>query len=474
MGVRYVLEGSVRKSDTHVRVTAQLLDATTGEHLWAEHYDRPFTDIFALQDEVVQKIVTTLGLQLSVQEQGYIVRKHTDNLEAYDAWLRAVEYFLRFTKAANAQARQLCEKALVLDPQYAEVYVGLGWTYWMEWSWRWSADPQNVQRAFEMAQRALALDGSLPQAHSLLSCVYAQQQRPDQALAEGERAIALDLNNAESYFFQAAALNLAGRPEEAIRMIERAQRLNPRYPFYYLAELGSAYRAAGRYAEAIATLQDLLSRNPDNLFAYFYLAFGYVQQWAFQQGAEAQTLARALAAAQRTLALNAAFPRGHTILGVVYLWQKQYEPALAEMEQAVALDPQEAWARAVLADGLSSVGRSEEAIRMVEQAQQLQPSVVDRHLDSVGAAYYLAGQPAEAVAPLKRYLSRYPNILGAHLTLATAYSELGKEAEARAEAAEVLRINPKFSLEVHKQRVPIKDPAVLERHIAALRKAGLK
>jgi tetratricopeptide (TPR) repeat protein len=111
---------------------------------------------------------------------------------------------------------------------------------------------------------------------------------------------------------------------------------------------------------------------------------------------------------------------------------------------------------------------------MAEQALHLKPSVVDRHLDSVGTAYYLAGKPDEAIAPLKQYLTRYPNILGAHLTLAAVYSELGRAAEAEAEAAKVLRINPQFSLEVHRERVPIKDPATLERHIAALRKAGLK
>ena len=111
---------------------------------------------------------------------------------------------------------------------------------------------------------------------------------------------------------------------------------------------------------------------------------------------------------------------------------------------------------------------------MVEQALRRKPLVADQHLNSVGAAYYLAGRSEEAIAPLKQYLARYPNILGAHLTLAAVYSELGKEAEARAEAAEVLRINPKFSLVVHKQRMPIKDPAMLERHIAALRKTGLK
>ncbi|MGE0823147.1 MAG: tetratricopeptide repeat protein [Candidatus Binatia bacterium] len=111
---------------------------------------------------------------------------------------------------------------------------------------------------------------------------------------------------------------------------------------------------------------------------------------------------------------------------------------------------------------------------MVEQALHRTTIPVDLHLPFIGTAYYLAGKPEEARAPLKQFLSRYPNILGAHLTLAAVYSELGKDAEAQAEAAEVLRLNPNVSLEVHKERAPIKDPAVLERHIAALRKAGLK
>src|SRR5437879_791948 len=111
MGVHYVLEGSVQKADQRVRITTQLIEATTGYHLWSEQYDRPLTDIFALQDEIVQQIVTTLKLQLTLQEQGWGVHKHTDNLEAYDTFLRGVEYRWRFTPETNAQARQLFEQA---------------------------------------------------------------------------------------------------------------------------------------------------------------------------------------------------------------------------------------------------------------------------------------------------------------------------------------------------------------------------
>jgi len=420
------------------------------------------------------KQVTTLKLQLTLQEQGWVVHKHTDNLEAYDAVLRGLEYYWHITKEGNARARQMYERAIALDPQYAEAYAWLGWTYWTEWFFRWSADPQTLQRAFALAQQAVALDDFLPQAHSLLSNVYAQQQQYDQAITEGERAIALDPNDATSYAFHAQALSFAGRPEEALRMVEQAMRLNPRYPPIYLVRLGWAYRLTGRYAEAVATLKETISRGPNLFAAHLNLAGSYVQQWACQQSADVQTLAQALAAAQRGLALNDTYPFGHMTLGYVYLWQKQYEQAIAELERAIAFDPNDARSYAWLAETLSRVGRSEKAVRMVEQALRHKPLIADSHLSSVGVTYSLAGQPEDAIAPLKQYLSRYPNILDAHLTLAAVYRELGKDAEAQAEAAEVLRINPQFSLEVHTERVPIKDSAILERHIAALRKAGLK
>ena len=127
------------------------------------------------------------------------MRKRTDSLEAYDAFLRGMEYYLRLTKEDNLRARQMFEKAIALDPQYAEAYARLGWTYCLEWGLRWSQDPHTLEQALAMAQQAVALDDSLPGAHALLGIVYAQKRQYDQAIAEGERAIALDPNNADSY-----------------------------------------------------------------------------------------------------------------------------------------------------------------------------------------------------------------------------------------------------------------------------------
>ena len=237
---------------------------------------------------------------------------------------------------------------------------------------------------------------------------------------------------------------------------------------------------AGRYAEAIPVVKTRLLRDPQFVSVYRELATAYLGQWAAQLSQDPETLAQALAAVQRAIGILATASDNHSALGYVYLWQQQYEPALAAMERAIALEPNEARNAvsnyAGLAEVLSRMGRAEEALGAAEQALCLKPTTagVDAHLASVGTAYAVAGRPEQALAPLQRFLSRYPNRLTAHLTLAAVYSELGREAEARAEAAEVLRLNPNFSLEVHKQRMPIKNPAALERHIAALRKAGLK
>ena len=275
LGVQYVLEGSVRRANDQVRITAQLIDATTDAHLWAQRYDRPLKDIFALQDEIVQKIVTTLKLQLSLREQGYLVRKTTDNLEAYDYFLRGTEDYWRFTKETMAQARQMYEKAIELDPHYAAAYASLGNTHRADWLWQWSQDPQSLERAFALTQQAIALDDSLSMAHRVMGLVYAHKEQYERAIAEGERAITLAPNDAEGYANLSLILNLAGRPEETIGLVEKAVRLNPHYPVHYLVNLGWAYTLTRQYGEAITVLKRTITRNPNFLAAYLFLAVAY-------------------------------------------------------------------------------------------------------------------------------------------------------------------------------------------------------
>ena len=475
LGVRYVLEGSVQKAADQVRIVAQLIDTTTGGHLWSQRYDGPLKDIFALQDEIVQKIVTTLKLQLTLQEQGVIVRKRTDNLEAYDTFLRGTEDFYRFTKEANTQARTLFEKTIELDTQYAEAYAWLGWTYFMAWVQQWDLAPQNLQRAFELENKALALDDDLPRARIILSYVYTLQAKYEPAVAEAERAIALDPNNADGYHGLANVLNLFGeRTTEAIELTGKAIRLNPRYPFDFLFTLGFSYSLVGRYEEAIAAQKQALLRNPNWLPSHIEVAFNTRLLWSSQLSQDPQTLDRAFEAAQRAVALQPASPWSHLALSLVCLWKKQYEQASAEVEQILALNPSDGRIYVWLANTLSYLGRPEAALGLVEKALRLNPPLLSRILFALGQTYHLAGRTEEAVAVLKKSLNGSPADLDAHLLLAAVYSELGKETEAKAETAEVLRINPSWSLEVWKQRIPYKDPAMRDRVFAALRKAGLK
>jgi adenylate cyclase len=275
LGVQYVLEGSVRRASDQVRITAQLIDATTGYHLWSERYDRPLKDIFALQDEIVQKIVTTLKLQLTLREQGYLVHKTTNNLEAYDAYLRGIEFYNRATQETNIQARQLFEKAITLDPQYAEAYMRLSRVLATEWVYQWSRDPQTLERALVLAQKAVALDDSLSGAHEALAYAYLYKRQHEQAIAAAERTITLAPNDSEGAARLGLILNFAGRPDEAIGLIKKAMRLNPRYPHNYLSQLGMAYGLTGRYEEALATLRSATIRNPDHLPPHLHLALSY-------------------------------------------------------------------------------------------------------------------------------------------------------------------------------------------------------
>jgi len=328
LGVRYVLEGSVRRAGDKVRITAQLIDTKTNKHLWADRYDRDLKEIFTIQDEITMKIITELQVKLTSGEYARVLARGTDNLEAYMKMLQGRQYFIRMNKEDNALARKMAEEAITLDPEYPAPYGLLGWTHYMEMWYRSSKSPkQSVARAIELAQKSLEMDPHSA-GHSLLCHIYSFKRQYEKAIAEGEQAVAINPNSAQAHVILGRSLHWAGKNEESIAMIKKGMRLDPYPPSFYYYMLGQCYIVAG-----------------------------------------------------------------------------QFEEAVAETKKAVKLEPNSLWACVVLA---------------------------------------------------------------------SSYGSLGREEEARAAAAEVLRIDPKFSVEQHAKRLPYKRQPDLDRFIEGLRKAGLK
>jgi tetratricopeptide (TPR) repeat protein len=275
LGVRYVLEGSVRRAGGRVRINAQLIDAITGFHLWAQRYDRDFEDIFALQDEITRRIVTALEVHLTPREREKIARRYTDNLDAYDLFLRARDYQFRRTKKGAAQAREALERAIAIDPQFAAAHALLAEIHRQEWMFEWGADKGALDRALDLAREAVRLDDQLPLAHLLLGWVHLWRKEHDAAIAEAQRSVELDPNNAEAWARLGHILDVAGRPEEGIPLIERAMRLDPHYPFLYPFWQGHALQALERYEDAAPAYKRAISRNPDHLAAHEHAAAVY-------------------------------------------------------------------------------------------------------------------------------------------------------------------------------------------------------
>ncbi len=276
LGVKYVLEGSVRRSGNQLRITAQLIDATTGNHLWAERYDRELKDIFATQDEITMKILTSLQVSLTEGEMARMLAKGTNNLDAYLLFLQGQGEARRMNKDGNFLSRQMAEKAIALDPKYAMaynllasstvdmVYLGL------------SEDPRlSLKKAMELTQKAIALDKSLALPHALLGWIYTLMLQHGKGIAECEGAVNLEPNSALAYFRLSLALRYAGRPKEAITMCKEAIRLDPIPVSIYYHSLTNAYCLTGEYEEAIAAGKKATSLGPNNLVAHAFLAAAY-------------------------------------------------------------------------------------------------------------------------------------------------------------------------------------------------------
>jgi adenylate cyclase len=277
LGVRYVLEGSVRKAEDRVRITAQLIDALTGHHLWAERYDRDLKDIFALQDEITIKIINALQVELTEGGHARLWRKGTDNLQAYLKSLQARELYLTQAKEDNTQAQRLAEEAIALDPDYAFPYQVLSVTHFQDVVFRTTKSPQQSKKqAIELIQKAIALDDSYALAHGWLGFLYTYIMRKyEKGIMEAQKGVDLDPNGAHGYLYLSLSLRNAGKFEEAIQAVEKAIRLNPFPPVTYFKFACSAYYGAGKYEKAIEAGEKALKVSPNDRGSHMMLVIAY-------------------------------------------------------------------------------------------------------------------------------------------------------------------------------------------------------
>ena len=280
LGVRLILQGSVLRSENRTQINVQLTDALSGTNWWAQSFDRPAYDIFIVQDDILRKLVTTVALLFRLDNlrvpRGFAGMQPTDNLEAFDDWLRGEESFWRFTRDDNTKARGFFDKAIAADPQYSDAYAELGWTYSFAVLFQWSQNPpSDVKRASELAQKALAVDDSNSRALALVSWVDQLEQRPDKGLADGQRAVALNPNYASGYWVLGGALLGDGKPDEAISTLQRAIRLDPESESVYAGALGIANLFVERYQEAVPLLERHVTAVPTDTFACMMLAAAY-------------------------------------------------------------------------------------------------------------------------------------------------------------------------------------------------------
>jgi adenylate cyclase len=276
LGVRYLLQGSVRRAGDRVRITAQLIDAESGHHIWGGRYDGGLEDIFALQDEVTGKIVSALQVTVTEAEHARLARRQTTHLDAYDRFLQGQWSFFEFTAEGNARARAHYERAIELDPAFARAVAALALTHAWDYRWGWSTEPAaSLAVAQDLVRRAMTLDDSIPQVRWVHAYVLLHRGEFEQALAQARYAIALDPNYADGYGLLALIHVAMGEAREGLAAMERAVLLNPRYSVQYHTVLGAAYMLLGRHDDAVRVLTEGVLQNHTYLRNHVLLAAAY-------------------------------------------------------------------------------------------------------------------------------------------------------------------------------------------------------
>ncbi|MCG6872033.1 MAG: adenylate/guanylate cyclase domain-containing protein [Gammaproteobacteria bacterium] len=276
--VRYVLEGSVRRDTDHLRVNTQLVDTTSQQPVWAERYDGRPEDVFSLQDTVVRAVVQALSVELRGDEDKRIGRAASSNFKAYDLFLRGQQHYLARNQVDNEQARDLFRQAIALDPDFGRAYGVLALSYVQMASRGWGPNAaESLDRALELAQRAVELDDASPHVNWSLAYVHMYRREYPQALESARRAVEISPSYADGYGLLAFINNWMGNGADALRLIHKAMDLNPHYSFDYPWNEGFALFNLGRYEEAIGPLQEALDRNNSALFTHLVRASALVR-----------------------------------------------------------------------------------------------------------------------------------------------------------------------------------------------------
>ncbi len=278
LGVRYVVEGSVRRDADRIRVTAQLIDATSGFHLWSERYDRELADLFSVQSELAEQIMGAVGTEILAAEIERIRRKPTESPSAHDLLMRALHHYVKFTRKDHERARQLLERAIELDPEYATAHALLSGIHVTAYNNLWSLDPTLLDQAHEQAERALAIDGSSPHALLHKAIVLLFLGRAAEARAYAERAVELDPNWDVPHTILAFARMQLGDPLGALRSTRRALRRNPKLPPADLEAIAEINYHAGRTEVALQLFERIRASNPDLIAPRLYLLGIYESQ----------------------------------------------------------------------------------------------------------------------------------------------------------------------------------------------------
>jgi adenylate cyclase len=276
LGVQYVLEGSVQRSADRIRINAQLIDALTGHHIWAERYDRDLKDLFAIQDEITLRILTAVQVKLTLGGQVSGPTKYYGGKQSIDCYLKLTEaagYFNRWNIQDNNLARRLIEEVIAMCPDIPSAYSQLATVHQRDyWLGSTKSPRETLEKGIELAKKAIAMDDSLFVAHAILCNLYSIKKEYDKAIAEGERALALNPGSTVALVNYALVLIYTGRPEEAIPLHQKALRLNPFAPSYLYLDYGHALRNAERFEEAVSALKKAIQIAPDNFPAHLHLA----------------------------------------------------------------------------------------------------------------------------------------------------------------------------------------------------------